>query len=85
MVPPPCGQTLPSPNNPKTVDGSDKVSVETSSSVPSREEIEKVARRRYQHPEPFVEGKFWWVFIRQDDVIGGKRARKRKRIKTRIG
>ena len=40
-----------------------------------------MARRRYQHPEPFVEGRFWWVLIRQDDVVNGKRTRRKKRIK----
>jgi len=66
---------------PSETETSDKVSVETSSSVPSRGEIEKVAHRRYQHPTPFVEGQFWWLFIRRDEVVGGKRIRRKKRIK----
>jgi hypothetical protein len=63
------------------VDTSATVANETSPRLPSREEIEKVARRRYQNPEPFVEGRFWWVLIRQDDVVNGKRTRRKKRVK----
>jgi len=57
------------------------VAVETSSSAPSRGEIEKMAKRRFQNPQPFKEGAFWWLLYRQDEVVSGKRIRKRKRIK----
>jgi integrase len=67
--------------SPEKVDSSVTVSVETSPRVPSREEIQKVAQRRYQNPEPFQEGNFWWLLIRQDEVVNGKRIRKKKRIK----
>jgi integrase len=40
-----------------------------------------VARRRYQSPEPFPEGNFWWVLIRQDEIKDGQRNRRKKRIK----
>lgn len=59
----------------------DTLSVETSSSVPSRGEIEKMARRRFQDPRPFKEGAFWWLLHRQDEVADGRRTRRRKRIK----
>src|SRR6516225_4231662 len=63
------------------VEGGVIVTSETSSSVPSRGEIEKMARRRFQDPKPFREGAFWWLLYRQDEVVDGKRIRKRKRIK----
>jgi integrase len=63
------------------VDGGVIVTGETSSSVPSRGEIEKMARRRFQDPRPFREGAFWWLLYRQDEVVDGKRIRKRKRMK----
>jgi integrase len=40
-----------------------------------------MARRRFQDPKPFREGAFWWLLYRQDEVVDGKRIRKRKRIK----
>lgn len=40
-----------------------------------------MARRRFQGPRPFKEGAFWWLLHWQDEVIGGKRTRKRKRTK----
>ena len=54
---------------------------ETSSSVPSREEIEKMARRRFQDPRPCIKGGFWWLLYWQDEIVNGKRTRKRKREK----
>lgn len=40
-----------------------------------------MARRRFQNPEPFKEGNFWWVLVWQDDFANGSRKRRRKRIK----
>jgi integrase len=40
-----------------------------------------MARRRYQGPRPFIEGAFWWLLHWQDEVVNGKRTRKRKRTK----
>ncbi len=54
---------------------------ETSSSVPSRGEIEKMARRRFQDPKPRIKGGFWWLLYWQDEIVNGKRIRKRKREK----
>jgi hypothetical protein len=45
------------------------------------EDLEKMARRRYQNPKPFKEGAFWWLLCWQDDFVNGVRTRKRKRIK----
>jgi integrase len=56
------------------------VSPETNPCTPS-ERFEKMARRRFQNPEPFKEGAFWWILHWQDDFINGKHIRKRKRVK----
>lgn len=40
-----------------------------------------MARRRYQHPKPFIEGRFWWIRLWQDELVNGRRTRKRERIK----
>lgn len=49
--------------------------------VPLREEIEKMARRRYQDPTPFREGNYWWIIYYQDTVDHGVRTRRRTRQK----
>lgn len=49
--------------------------------TPSPAEIEKMARRRFQSPTPFREGRFWWLFHWQDEFADGKRIRCRKRTK----
>ena len=54
---------------------------EANSGTPSRSEIEKMARRRFQAPSPFREGHYWWLFHWQDEFVDGKRIRKRKRTK----
>lgn len=54
----------------------------TDSAAPGiREDLEKMARRRYQNPKPFKEGAFWWILCWQDEFVSGVRTRKRKRIK----
>jgi integrase len=54
----------------------------TDSAAPNPpEDLEKMARRRYQNPKPFKEGAFWWLLCWQDDFVNGVRTRKRKRIK----
>src|SRR5690348_17293962 len=45
------------------------------------EEAEKMARRRYQQPQPKRAGKWWYLLVRQDQLVNGKQVRKRKRIK----
>jgi integrase len=60
----------------------DTVLRETNPDAPSQQgELEKMARRRYQHPQPKKKGNFWWPLVRQDEFVSGKRTRKRKRIK----
>lgn len=48
---------------------------------PSRGEIEAMARRRFQNPEPKRLGKWWYLLLWQDEFLSGKRIRKRKRVR----
>ena len=57
------------------------VTPETNFSAPSREDLEQMARRRFQDPKPKVEGNWWYIRPWQDQFLGGKRVRKQKRIK----
>jgi len=57
------------------------VSTETNFTVPSKGEMEQMARRRFQDPRPKVEGNWWYIRPWQDEFIGGKRVRRQKRIK----
>lgn len=41
-----------------------------------------MARRRYQEPAPFREGRWWWIKMRQDEFVDGKLERKQKRVKV---
>ena len=43
------------------------------------EDTEKMARRRFQNPEPKRLGKWWYLLLWQDEFLAGKRIRKRKR------
>lgn len=43
--------------------------------------FERMARRRYQKPKPFIEGNWWWIRIWQDQLVDGRLTRKLKRIK----
>ena len=65
-------------HNPATMmSGCDIVSREANSGKPSKG-IEAMARRRFQSPKPFVEGKFWWLRVWDTNLAG---SRKRQRIK----
>ena len=46
---------------------------------PQNGEFERMARRRFQDPEPFISGNWWYLLIWEDEFIDGKRTRKRKR------
>ena len=59
----------------------DKVRGEANSRGPSREAFEKMARRRYQKPEPVVRGRWWTLLIWEDVFIGSTCERKRKRVR----
>jgi hypothetical protein len=43
--------------------------------------FERMARRRFQKPKPFLEGNWWWIRIWQDQFTNGRLTRKLKRIK----
>ena len=45
------------------------------------EDFQRMARRRYQKPKPFLEGNWWWIRIWQDQFTNGRLTRKLKRIK----
>ena len=47
----------------------DKLRGEANSRGPSRE-LEQMARRRYQKPEPVVRGRWWTLLIWEDVFIG---------------
>ena len=55
----------------------DKVTSEANSDRPSRGDLEKMARRRFQDPKPIREGNFWYLRIWQNTPGA---ARKRQRI-----
>ncbi|MDP9158735.1 MAG: site-specific integrase [Acidobacteriota bacterium] len=46
-----------------------------------REEMERMARRRFQDPKPKRDGNWWYLRIRQDVFTGGRKTRKLKRVK----
>jgi len=56
---------------------------ETNLTAPSsrKEDVEQMARRRFQDPRPKVEGKFWYIRPRYDQFVDGRRVRKQKRIR----
>ena len=47
-----------------------------------REEREKMARRRYQEPEPKQHGKHWTIGVTEDYLQNGQPKRWQKRIPT---
>src|SRR5436190_18135891 len=56
------------------------VVTETPIGGPSKGEIERMARRRFQSPKPKRRGKWWCLLYWQDEFVDGRRVRKRKRI-----
>jgi hypothetical protein len=57
------------------------IRVETNFAAPSKEGLEQMARRRFQDPNPKVEGNWWYIRPWQDEFIGGTRVRRQKRIR----
>jgi integrase len=49
--------------------------------LPLRGDFSAMAKRRFQDPKPFCEGKWWWIFAWQDEFREGRLERRRKRIK----
>lgn len=54
---------------------------EESSGIPTRGELERMTRRRYQDPKPQKRGAWWTLRVYQDIFEGGQRSRTRKRVK----
>jgi integrase len=46
-----------------------------------RGDFEAMAKRRFQNPKPERAGKFWYLRIREDEVLGSVRTRRLKRLK----
>jgi integrase len=46
-----------------------------------RGELEAMARRRFQDPEPELVGNWWQIRVYRDEYFNGRRVRKRKRIR----
>jgi|ERR1022692_722419 integrase len=58
------------------------VPVEANLLAPLRGDFSAMARRRFQNPKPFREGKWWWITPRQDEFKEGRLERRRKRMKV---
>src|SRR4051794_20180199 len=57
------------------------IACEESSGIPTRGELEKMARRRYQGPKPQKRGSWWTLRVYEDRFEGGQRSRIRNRIR----
>jgi hypothetical protein len=57
------------------------VSTEASLGEPSKGDFEAMARRRFQDPTPKRRGAWWTIQVRRDDFAGGKRKRKKTRVR----
>jgi integrase len=55
---------------------------ETNFGDPLEGDFERMARRRFQNPNPFREGNWWWINPWQDVFREGRLTRKRKRMKV---
>lgn len=52
--------------------------------VPPMEELEQLARRRYQKPKPEIHGKYWTIVVRKDEFRDGKLVRTRERVRLAL-
>ena len=59
----------------------DIVAPEASSGGPSREDFQKMARRRFQDPKPVRRGHWWTLLVWKDHFVGAERKRKRERVR----
>ena len=55
---------------------------EANFTLPLKGDFQRMARRRFQHPEPFREGNWWWIKVRQDEFVDGKLVRPQKRLRV---
>ena len=58
------------------------VSAEANQMAPLRGDFSAMAKRRFQNPEPFREGNWWWINPWEDEFKEGRLQRKRKRMKV---
>ena len=54
------------------------------SGVPPMEELEKMARRRFQDPKPEIHGKYWTIVVRKDEFRDGRMVRGRERVRLAL-
>lgn len=54
------------------------------SGVPPMEELEAMARRRFQDPTLEVHGKYWTIVVRKDQFLNGKMVRRRERVRLAL-
>lgn len=59
----------------------DIVFAEANLGGPSKEDFESMARRRYQAPKPRRRGDWWTIQLRRDEYVGGKRKRRKTRVR----
>jgi integrase len=63
------------------IEASGRANLAPEAASASREEFERMARRRFQQPKPELWRNHWWLRVWQDQMIGGTLQRKRVRIK----
>jgi len=59
----------------------DIVSSKANSGFPRKGEFERMARRRYQDPKPVRRGAWWTLLVWEDQQVGDRYTRKRKRVR----
>ena len=80
---PPSGPNEARAEKPFPISGKgDKLAHEANSGFPLKGDFERMARRRFQNPKPFREGRWWWINPWQDEFTEGRLTRKRKRMKV---
>jgi integrase len=52
-----------------------------SAGLSERGELEQMAKRRFQAPKPKREGHWWYLLYRQDEIVKGRRVRRKVRVK----
>jgi integrase len=65
----------------RELNGCGIVLAETNSGVPSVGDFDRMAKRRFQDPKPKRRGQWWYLLYWEDQIIDGRRIRKRKREK----
>jgi integrase len=67
---------------PKTLNIRGMLGIEANHTAPLRGDFSAMAKRRFQDPNPFREGNWWWINPWQDEFAEGRLERKRKRMKV---